>query len=292
MRARRILLTGASGGLGRVLYPALEAAGHAVMGTGLTQVSAPLVPLDLRDQNALARLARDFVPEIILHTVALTDVDRCERDPELAAALNVQATRHVCAVAQQCGAKVIHVSTCDVFSGVEGRYREEDTPQPVNVYAHTKYQAEQVVAQLPSALIVRLTFVAWFVAGKPAFPAWLRSQLQAGQRVGLFVDQWNAPLSVFTAARWLTALVEAQGLYHLASERVSRWQVGQDIAQGLGLPVDLLDAVPLARAALVARRPADVSLCGEKLARDWHLQTTWPQELAILLAHRPELTNS
>jgi dTDP-4-dehydrorhamnose reductase len=275
-----------------VLYQCLETAGYQVMGLGLSHADPPLARLDLRDQAAFSHLAQAFAPEIIIHTVALTDVDRCEREPALADALNVQTTRHVCEVAQQCRAKVIYVSTCDVFSGVEGMYRETDQPQPVNIYAHTKYQAEQVVARIPSALIVRLTFVAWFIAGKPAFPAWLVSQLQAGQRVGLFADQWNAPLSVFTAARWLTHLLDAQGIYHLASERVSRWQVGYDIAQGLGLPLDLLDSVSLDRAALVARRPVDVSLCGEKLSRDWQLQTTWPQELAILLAHCPELTNS
>jgi dTDP-4-dehydrorhamnose reductase len=290
--ARRILLTGASGGLGRVLYHSLEHAGHQVLGTGLRQAISPLECLDLRDRAALDRVVQTFEPEVIIHTVALTDVDRCEREPALAEALNVQTTQHVCAVAAQQGAKVIHVSTCDVFSGLEGMYREADIPDPVNVYARTKYQAEQIVAQMPSALIVRLTFVAWFVAGKPAFPAWLARQLQTRQRVGLFVDQFNAPLSVFTAADWIARLLDAQGLYHLASERISRWQVGCDIAKGLGLPLDLLDSVRLVDAGLFAQRPADVSLCGDKLAQDWQLHTTWAQELAILLAHRPELTNS
>lgn len=290
--ARRILLTGASGGLGQVLYRQLQNDGHRVLGIGLNHVVPPLQPLDLRDYTALERLARAFEPDLIIHTVALTDVDRCEREPALAEALNVLTTQHVCEVAAQLGAKVVHVSTCDVFSGTEGMYREEDIPAPVNVYAHTKYAAEQVVAQMPSALTVRLTFVAWFVAGKPAFPAWLVRQLQAGQRVGLFCDQFNAPLSVFTAARWISALLDAHGLYHLASERVSRWEVGLGIAKALGLPLDLLDPVRLGDAGLFAQRPADVSLCGDKLAQAWQLRTTWPQELAILLAHRPELTNS
>ena len=72
--------------------------------------------------NWLARIE----PEVIIHSAALTDVDRCEREKELAYKMNVEGTRAIATAAEKAGSFLIYISTDYVFDGQRGMYREDD----------------------------------------------------------------------------------------------------------------------------------------------------------------------
>ena len=148
--------------------------------------------------------------------------------------------------------------------------------------------AEQVFADLPGVLILRFTFLSWWATGKTAFARWLVESLSKGQHVGLFTDQYNAPLYVGTLLEWLDQLWGLEGVYHLASERRSRWDAGMAIAQELNLDTTLIREASVHQSVLPAPRPVDVSLSAAKLTADTGLQTTFAVEVQKLLAHLPQ----
>lgn len=283
---RRILLTGASGGLGRALMNHL-APRHEVLGLAYQNQLQGLTSLDLTQPEPIQSLSQDFKPEIIVHTVGLTDVDRCDRDLQAALDINTRTTLHVRLAAEKLGAQLIHISTNDIFDGARGLYTEQDLPQPVNMYSYTKLMAEQMLYRYPKSLILRFTFLSWFASGKTTFASWLRQSLSAGKRVSLYTDQFNSPLHISTLAQWIETLFEAQGVYHLGSERRSRYQTGFALAQALGLDTSLIDQGSAVQATAYAPRPLDVSLDCSKLRRDWGLATTFEAELQKMLAEQP-----
>lgn len=282
----KVLLTGASGALGSRLQPVLQARGYTVQAWCYQAQGGPSwLQVDLRDAEAVKHHFQHFRPDILIHTAALTDVDACERFPEAAFALNVSGTLHLRQAIGTQPVKVVHVSTNDVFDGTVGQYTEADTPNPMNVYARTKYLAEQVWQDLPGALVVRATFLAPHMRGKTGFFAWVQAAVLAQRSLSVVTDQWNAPLSVGTLSEWLVQLLPTEGLCHLASERLSRYEQAMHIAQALGQDPALIQPCTRQDLAQVWRapRPADVSLQQNLQARRQGLVTTFAQEVQQLL---------
>ena len=287
----KILIAGASGGLGSALYHHLKPR-HEVVGTCFQHPAPHLVKQDLRCRSEVLARVRDFAPDLIVNTVALANVDHCEQDKALAFESNVTTAFHLRLAAEQQNIPLIHLSTSDIFEGTRGHYRETDPVVPVNFYGASKYAAEQVVQDYAEHLILRLTFLAWSASSKQSFASWLIHSLQQGQRVHLFEDQFNAPLALPTAVQWIEKLFNARGTLHLGSERASRYATGRQLAEAFcthhGVePTPLLAQIQPCRLQdrpLPTPRPVDVSLNCERLAKEWQLSTSLAHEIQSLVA--------
>ena len=154
MESKKILVTGSTGMLGRVLMSDWS---HAHRVTGLSRRgSAASIACDLSDPEKVRKVFSKARFDLVVHTAALSDVDGCERDPHAAWVSNALASRNLAAV---CGRKkipLIYVSTDYVFSGEKrSPYLESDPTHPVNVYGMTKLEGEIQVKTLAwvSALV-------------------------------------------------------------------------------------------------------------------------------------------
>jgi dTDP-4-dehydrorhamnose reductase len=143
----RLLITGASGLLG--LNFAMQAAGdsrYVVTGVvnhnELAGVPFRVVQADLGRPQAVAELLERTRPDVVIHCAALANLEDCEAQPELAWRLNGVVPGELAAAAAQAGVRLVHISTDAVFDGQRGNYREEDTPNPLGVYARSKLAGE------------------------------------------------------------------------------------------------------------------------------------------------------
>ena len=284
---KKILITGASGGLGQILKRHFEQR-FEVTGLCFTQAKPDLIRCDLTQAEPIADLVQTLKPDYIIHTVALTDVDRCDRDLALAFDLNVRSSLHVRLAAQATQCPVIHISTNDVFEGTKGLYSESDQPLPINFYAKSKYMAEEVFYKYPHALVLRFTFLSWYASGKNTFANWIVDSLKAGKTISLYQDQFYSPLDITTAAEWIEALLDAKGVYHLGSQRRSRYETALAIAEALRLNSELIQPGWSNQFAVSAPRPADVSLDCTKVQEEWGLSTEFDFEVKKLIqSYRP-----
>jgi dTDP-4-dehydrorhamnose reductase len=156
-----ILVTGASGFVGSRLFAALAADGHSVTGTfSAHEARIPSVKghvqhvaLDLTDDASIERAFRASWPEVIVHTAAMSELRACEAEPERAARVNVAASEKLARMAAAFGARMILLSTDQVFDGARGNYAENDESSPIHVYGRTKLDAEHAVRRAhPAAL--------------------------------------------------------------------------------------------------------------------------------------------
>jgi dTDP-4-dehydrorhamnose reductase len=247
----RMLVTGASGHLGRRVAARAAAAGWSVTGTYATAPGGPAGErLDIRDAAAVRALLERVRPDVVVHTAAGRADWRVIAD----------GAAHVAVAAAALGVRLVHLSSDAVFAGRPGGYDEAALPDPVYPYGAAKAAAETAVrAIVPPAVVVRTSLI---VGGGDGGHEVLTHELIAGRREGvLFTDELRMPVHVddLTAALLELAAGGYQGVLNVAgAEAVSRYELGLLVARRDGLDPGRL--VPGRAAELHPGRPAEVRL--------------------------------
>jgi dTDP-4-dehydrorhamnose reductase len=198
-------------------------------------------------------------PEWIINAAAFNDVDRAETMTEAAFAVNGAGPGHLAEAAAVVGASIVHISTDYVFDGTKGTpYTEDDAPNPLSVYARSKYQGERRVLESGGSACVLRT--AWLYGrhGKNFVKAILAAAASGGP-LKVVADQVGSPTATADLARAISQLIQtpARGLFHVANAGAcSRFEFAQAIVKG---SVEVLP-ITTAEAARPARRPANSSL--------------------------------
>ena len=231
----------------------------AVRAAGVTGVA-----LDLRSDDAIGVVA-GCSPDLVIHAAAATDIDRCEREPEWARAVNVEGTGRVARAAVAAGAKLVVISTDSVFSGEGRRWRESDPPAPQNVYARSKLDAERLALEIaPDALVARTVIYGWNAQSKTSLAEWALQRLEAGQRVPGFSDAFFSPMLANDLGDALVELVPPGT--HAASCTSPVRSASASTCSPARSPLPSLSTAtsstpsPSTSAGFTARRPRDTSL--------------------------------
>jgi dTDP-4-dehydrorhamnose reductase len=237
--------------------------------------TGPHLCCDLTDADQTRAAIASVRPEVVLHAQALSDVDRCEREPEAARRQNVTTTQHLVQALAASGALLVAVSTDYVFDGAKGApYHEMDPPRPLSVYGRSKLEGEQAALTHPRALVVRTGTL--FGPGRRNFCDDTVERLRAGEPVEAFSDQVTSPSFTADVAEGIAALSVAVraaagdrlGVYHVVNAgAVSRVAFAERIAQWLGCPTALIHRVVMAEQRRPARRPACSALATERFTR-------------------------
>ena len=197
-------MTGASGQLGRQLVRNFSGRRHEVH--PLTRADG-----DLTDPAVGERIV-DLAPDVVVNSAAWTDVDGCARDPERARLVNAEGAGRIAAAAAACGARVVHISTNEVFDGsARAPYRSTDEPNPINAYGRSKLEGERAVAAAtPDHLIVRTAWL--FGPGGTNFVtkilAAAHRTVLAGARLRVVHDEIGNPTWTPTLAETVAMLAE------------------------------------------------------------------------------------
>ena len=270
----RILVTGASGLLG--LNFCLQFAGsHSVTGVvnqhGLVRSSFPTLQRDLIAPGVLERLLDEVQPAVILHCAAIANLETCESQPELARQVNAQLPGDLARLCAARDIRLVHLSTDAVFDGTRGDYTEDDAPNPLSVYARTKYKGELNVLEAdPDALIVRVNFYGWSLSGSRSLAEFFFYHLRDGKQVRGFTDVHFCPLVVNDLAEILLEMVDRRlrGVYHVvSSQSISKYEFGCAIARWFDLNDRLIKPSSWTEGGLTAARSPKLTLSTARLAR-------------------------
>ncbi|KAL8576443.1 hypothetical protein ACOMHN_049010 [Nucella lapillus] len=165
MASKKVLITGASGLLGRAVMQEFERDGTwAVLGLAFSRAGNKLRKVDITDKQAVkdilqqfkARkvditdkqavkdILQQFKPALVIHSAAERRPDVVENQVEATQKLNVAATQTLCQETAAVGGSVIYISTDYVFDGNNPLYKESATPTPLNAYGKSKLEGEKV----------------------------------------------------------------------------------------------------------------------------------------------------
>jgi dTDP-4-dehydrorhamnose reductase len=179
--------------------------------------------LDARDFDAVEARVRAEAPDVVVNAVAMLGIDACEKDVEAAFRLNAYLPRLLARLMAESGGILVHFSTETVFSGRLGRaLTEDDEPDPVNVYGHSKYMGDLLVRDaLDRHYLFRLPVLFGPSPRRNQLLERMLDRARAGESVlRLAADIVTSPTySLDIAARVRRALDEGWdfGLYHLAN---------------------------------------------------------------------------
>ena len=258
----RIFITGGGGLLGARLAGMAQEEGHDVFSGynhSLPEKGVAL-KLDLAVDNSIHKAVDHAQPEIIFHTAALTDVDRCEVEQDLACRINARGTRVLAEAAKKAGAFLVYISTDYVFDGQRGMYKEEDAANPISHYGYTKLLGEKYAECVARTCVIYGSRPA---SGKINFALWILEKLQKGEEIRIVTDQYVSPtLNTNLAGMLLEAGEEKrEGIYHLAgATRISRYDFACKLADVFGLERSLIIPAKMADLCWKARRPMDSSM--------------------------------
>lgn len=266
----RVLVTGASGQLGRELVDAFS--DHDV-------VACDHAALDVGDRDLVRAAVAGTGPDAVVHAAAWTDVDGCEANPDRALRVNALGTRHVVEAARLVGARICYLSTDYVFDGIADRpYDEWDSPNPLSVYGRSKLGGEMELA--PHDTVVRTSWV----CGRhgPNFVRTIVDRAAQGQDLRVVADQHGCLTLAADLAGMVRRLVvdRRPGVYHVTNQGATTWyQLARDALAVAGLdpdrvrPVDTIELDPprpAARPPYAVLDNAALRLSGVPLLPDHH----------------------
>ena len=277
----KIYVTGADGMLGSAIVPLFRTA-YEVRGTDLPEV-------DITDSDAIKTDITSFSPDIVIHLASMTDVDRCETDPEAARRINADGTGNVAAACAECGATMVYISTGMIYNGRKnGPYIEYDTPDPVNRYGLTKYEGELAVQKLLKKYYIFNT--CWIFGGGPEDKKFVAKIIELGRerdRIEVVNDTFGSPTYTVDLSRALFEFLgndelEAKfGRYHCAGRGcVNRFELAREIFSIAGIEKCELVPVSSGRFDLPAPRPRLEALSNYALdLLSLHLMRDWREAL-------------
>lgn len=183
---------------------------------------------DITDENMIDAVFARHVPDAVIHCAAMTAVDKCEVDRDMAFRLNARGTANVAAACARQGIRLIAISTDYVFDGDADRpYTEFDRPTGGRtVYGQSKFAGEEAVRSMcPNHVIARISWL--YGAGGPSFVHAMMS-LADGTRPVLKVvaDQHGNPTSTVAVAQALRGILRRPnlcGTFHLTCEGEATW---------------------------------------------------------------------
>ena len=252
----RVLVLGAGGMLGRDLIAEAPAPPAVELIPRSRQV------LDITDIRALERAVNETRPAWIVNAAAYTDVDRAERERELAYRVNGLAVGELGRIAREAQAQVVHFSTDYVFDG-SGLvpYSEEAPCHPANAYGASKLAGEQaLIASGCPALTIRTQWL-FGLAGR-SFPRTMLERARAREPTRAVGDQRGRPTYTkdVAAATWQLMHLGVTGLVHLANDGEATWfELAREIFAHAG-QTELLSRCTSSEYGSAARRPSDSRL--------------------------------
>lgn len=214
----RILVTGASGQLGKDVVKVFQEQGHDILGYDREQ-------LDITDLDQAMKIVGQYQPEAVIHCAAYTAVDAAETDMDRAYQVNAAGTRNMVLAAEEVGAKLVYISTDYVFDGTaEQPYHEYDHTNPQSIYGKSKRAGEVLTETLCSRyFIVRTSWVYGLYGNN-----FVKTMLKLGQekpQLQVVNDQKGSPTYTVDLAHFLAELIQTEkyGVYHASNSGYCTW---------------------------------------------------------------------
>lgn len=237
------------------------------------------VDLDITDKGKVLSVVKKEKPDVIINTAAITNVDGCEKNEELAFKVNAVGAEVMALAAKEVGATLVHISTDYVFDGSsKDAYKETDKPCPQSAYGRTKLEGEKRVAKYDKSCILR---TAWLYG--PHGNNFVKTMMRLGKengKVSVVTDQVGNPTSTFELIRIIDAVLKSgkHGIFHATCNGHCSWnEFAREIFKKAGMDSVAVGDVTTEQFPRPAKRPAYSDLSKDKLlteceykATDWH----------------------
>lgn len=241
----RILITGATGAIGKKLSVYLRAMEYQIVPVGGVQGKGS-ISADLRDEAAVFQLMQEHTPDLIVHLAAKTSIRFCEQNKEIAHATNYGITEILTRACVEFDAGMLFFSSDYVFGEEDRFWQETDAPCPTTQYGVDKAASERLIQErLSNYAIVRTAQLYGFPGD---FASLLCESVASHQEFIAFANLVNCPTWIGDLFPMITQLINHnhQGIFHcVGPEALSRYQYACEIANANALDTAYIKPINL-----------------------------------------------
>lgn len=285
--ALKIWIAGADGQLGCALNDMAEKEQMDVR-----ILNTDIEDVDVTDLPRVLEYAREHRPDVVFDCAAVTDVGVCEGRPEFAYKVNAVGARNLAIAAHEINAKIVLLSTDDVFNGIrQVPYHEFDETDPMTIYGQSKLAGENYVKEFTHRhFIIRSNWV-YGRGNKTNFVNQILKAVETKKELHISGDQYGSPTSADALASFMLHMIrtEGYGTYHVTCDGVcNRFEFAQEIVRLAGKDVKIL-SVPTRKAEFSSARPT-YTVLDNFLVRVLGVEAmpTWTDALAEYINRLPE----
>ena len=256
--------------------------------------------MDILDPANVREVVECYRPDAIIHTAALTNVDKCETEKELAYGLNVEAVKTLITICEEYNIQLVHLSTDFIFDGLNGPYLESDVPNPLSYYGKTKLEAEELIKNASCQWAVLRTIIVYGIISDESrsnIILWAKGALEKGTPIRVVNDQWRMPTLAEDLADACLLVVEkgAHGVFNISGkDMMGISELVFKVADFWNLNKELITEISAASLNQPAARPVKTGFILDKAIRELgYAPRSFEQGLALLdeqLKERERLT--
>lgn len=226
---QKVWICGAKGQIGRAINDVIDKLEYKILDTDIDD-------LDITDTDEVLRFGEMNRPDVIINCAGLTNIDECANDLSKAYKTNALGARNLAIIARKLEAKLVHISTDDVFDGKSQKpYNEFDETNPKTAYGKSKLAGERYVKEFTyKHFIIRST---WVYGLGNNFINQLLSKVEKNEELSIASDQFGSPTSAKELARFIIHLIHTNeyGTYHATNKGVcSRYEFASEILRLTG----------------------------------------------------------
>ncbi|WP_114778365.1 SDR family oxidoreductase [Botryobacter ruber] len=266
---KKILITGSNGLLGQKLAELLlPRTDIELLATSRGEnklkdlySNLPFAAMDVTDPEQVEQVVSQHKPTHIIHTAAMTNVDQCESDREMALKLNRDAVQYLVDACEKHNVHLVHLSTDFIFDGEAGPYKEDAAANPISFYGETKLMAEEIVKKANCKWAILRTVLVYGVVheyGRTNIVLWVRDSLRSGKQIKVVTDQFRTPTLAEDLAMgcWLAVQHDAEGIYNISGkEMLTPYDMALMVADYFDLDKSLIEKADASTFSQPAKRP-------------------------------------
>lgn len=284
MNKKKIYIAGCGGMLGEAFYAQFKN-DYEIKCTDKDVNEEWLSFLDFRDFEIYKKDVIDFKPDYLFHLGAYTDLEFCEQNVDETYLTNTLSVENAVFIANELNIPLLYISTAGIFDGEKDLYDDWDIPNPLGVYARSKYMGERFVVENAKRFLV--CRAGWMMGAGPKkdkkFIQKLMKQLKDGKKELFIVnDKDGTPTYTHDFAKTVKELLKKEywGLYNcVCGGQTSRLEVAQELLKIIGKNSEIKITTVTSeyfKDIYFAARPASERLVTKKLnlravnnMRDW-----------------------
>ncbi|MES2514589.1 MAG: SDR family oxidoreductase [Bacteroidota bacterium] len=285
---QKILITGSNGLLGqKLVYKLKENTSVKCIATArgenrlVNKTGYEYAQLDITDLNNVDAIFSEFMPDVIINTAAMTNVDACETDKENCWLLNVTAVKNQVKVLEKLSQQspnykphFIHLSTDFIFDGTHGPLDENEKPNPLSYYAESKLAAEKIVEASSLHWAMARTVLVYGIVdnmSRSNIVLWVKQSLEQGKTINVVDDQYRTPTLAEDLADGCILIAEkkASGIYNISGKDfLNILEVAHLVADYYKLDKSLIKPSKSADIKQPAKRPPITGFIIDKAKRE------------------------
>jgi len=265
---QKILITGSNGLLGqKLVYKLINKANVTCIATArgenrlVNKNGYEYAQLDITNYDNVKEVFTKYMPDVIINTAAMTNVDACESDRDGALLLNATSVKNQVNVLEELKKQnphykphFIHLSTDFIFDGTHGPLDENEKPNPLSYYAETKLEAENIVTASTLDWAIARTVLVYGIVdnmSRSNIVLWVKQNLEQGKTINVVDDQFRTPTLAEDLADGCILIAEkhAKGIYNIS---------GKDFLSILELAHLVADYYKLDKSLIKPSKSADI----------------------------------